>query len=184
MRFFHDELAPDEADDLHGTPLGDLLAGGGFCEIGHILPPDVETHLAEIVRRHLDDICKLASDLGVPREKLFTHVGGWKEGELLYDTALNRYSCPGWSFYRHAGDAAKDIGVQRVLQRSDAPYWGAVEWLLMGKHSTREWEDALVRTLSIPKCRYVCIYNWNGIRDDPAAVQGIERVLDMPGRES
>jgi hypothetical protein len=136
-----------------------------------------EDHLAEIVSRHLEDLCALAAELGVPRVKLFTHVGGWKEEELLYDAALNSYSCPGWSFYRHAADPGKDRGVARVLGKSDAPYWGAVEWLLEGKHDKGAWVDALSRTLSIPKCRYVCIYNWSGIRDDQAALEGIREIL-------
>jgi len=136
-----------------------------------------EKELAEIVRRHLDDLCALAAELGVTREKLFTHVGGWKEEELLYDAALNRYSCPGWSFYRHASDASKDRGVQRVLRKNDAPFWGAVEWMLMGTEDEQAWHEAITRALSIPKCRYLCIYNWSGIRDNRGAVAAIKAVL-------
>ena len=147
------------------------MAGSGALE---------EKHLAEIVRRHLDDLCALAAELGVPREKLFTHVGGWKEEELLYDAALNKYSCPGWSFYRHATDVSKDKGVQRILQKSDAPFWGAVEWMLMGTDDAKAWHDAINRALSDPKCRYMCIYNWSGIRDNRGAVEAIKAVLD-PG---
>lgn len=135
-----------------------------------------EDHLAEIVRRHLDDMCALAAGFGVPREKLFTHVGGWKDEELLYDAAVNTYSCPGWSFYRHASDPTKDQGVRRALRNSSAPSWAAVEWLLMGKNSEQAWRDALQRTLSDPKCRYVCIYNWSGIRDDQAAIAAIRGI--------
>ncbi len=91
-----------------------------------------EANLAEVVRRHLEDLCREASRLGVPREKLFTHVAGWKEGEKLYATAVNSLSCPGWSFYKHAADPLKDVGVQEALKVSDAPYWAAVEWLFQG----------------------------------------------------
>jgi hypothetical protein len=138
-----------------------------------------EQDLAEIVRLHLDDLCALAAELGVPREKMFTHVGGWKEEELLYDAALNRYSCPGWSFYRHASDPSQDKGVQRVLRKSDAPFWGAVEWMLMGTDDEQAWHDAIARTLSIPKCRYMCIYNWSGIRENRGAVAAIKAVLSV-----
>jgi len=138
-----------------------------------------EDHLAEIVRRHLDDLCALAAELGVPREKLFTHVGGWKDEELLYDAALNKYSCPGWSFYRHASDPAKDKGVQKALQKSDAPFWAAVEWLLTGSNNAEAWHNAIKRTLSNPKCRYLCIYNWSGIKNDRAAIDAIQRILGV-----
>ena len=137
-----------------------------------------EKDLAEIVHRHLDDLCSLASELGVPREKLFTHVGGWKEEELLYDAALNRYSCPGWSFYRHASDPSRDKGVARVLQKSDAPYWAAVEWMLMGTEDEQAWLDAIGKTLAIPKCRYMCIYNWSGIRENRGAVAAVKASLN------
>jgi len=135
-----------------------------------------EAHLAEIVRRHLDDLCSLATELGVPREKLFTHVAGWKDEELLYDAALNEYSCPGWSFYKYASDPTRDKGVQRALSRSDAPYWAAVEWLMRGKDS-KAWSNAIERTLSDPKCRYLCSYNWRGIKDNRAAIDAIQEVL-------
>ncbi len=138
-----------------------------------------EANLAAIVTKHLDDLCALAAELGVPREKMFTHVGGWKEGELLYDAALNKYTCPGWSFYRHAADASKDMGVQRVLAKSDAPYWAAVEWMLMNDSSAGNWHTAIGRVLTTPGCRYLCVYNWSGIRENKGAVEGIRRVLEV-----
>jgi hypothetical protein len=42
---------------------------------------------------------------------------------------LDGFSCPGWSFYGHAGEPGKDIDVQNALNSSDAPSWAAVEWL-------------------------------------------------------
>jgi hypothetical protein len=165
---------------------GELLPARGVVAIGYAAATTAglansgtlkEADLAAIVTRHLDDLCGLAAELGVPREKLFTHVGGWKEEELLYDAALNKFTCPGWSFYRHAADAAKDKGVQRVLAKSDAPYWAAVEWMLMNDSSAANWQSALAHTLAIPKCRYVCVYNWSGIRENAGAVEGIRRIL-------
>ena len=72
------------------------------------------------------------------------------------------------------------MGVQRVLQKSDAPYWAAVEWLLMGRHDASEWCRALTRTLADPRSRYLCIYNWRDIRNNLAALAGIKRVLGSP----
>ncbi len=179
-------LDQPEASDLQVELKGELVPDRGVVAIGYAAVTTAglatsgvlkEADLARIVTRHLEDLCGLASELGVPREKLFTHVGGWKEEELLYDAALNRYTCPGWSFYRHAGDAAKDKGIQRVLAKSDAPYWAAVEWMLMGDSSANDWHAALARTLTIPKCRYVCIYNWSGIRDNKGAMEAIRKLL-------
>jgi hypothetical protein len=181
-------LGRPEADDPQVVLKGERVPDRGVAAIGYAAVTTAglatsgtlkEADLATIVARHLKDLCGLAAKLGVPREKLFTHVGGWKEEELLYDAALNRYTCPGWSFYRHAIDASKDKGVQRVLSRSDAPYWAAVEWMLMDDSSATDWHDALMRTLAIPKCRYLCIYNWSGIRDNHGAVEGIRAVLGV-----
>ena len=56
-------------------------------------------------------------------EKIFTHGVGHEFGEKLYDAAVNKYSCPGWSGYWYAADPAKDKGMMRNLKRSDAPHW-------------------------------------------------------------
>jgi len=175
-----------EASDPHIDLNGQLIPDRGVWAVGYAAVTTAgmaergilqEAHLAEVVRRHLDDLCKLAAELGVPRERLFTHVGGWKEEELLYDAAVNAYSCPGWSFYRHAGDGRKDKGVERALRTSNAPSWAAVEWMLMGEHNTGDWVTGLTSVFSIPKCRYVCIYNWSGIRDNKSAVDAIKWLL-------
>src|SRR6185503_5435702 len=91
-----------------------------------------EEHLAEVVRRHLAELSHVAREAGLPREQIFAHCGGWKEGELLYRSAVNEDSCPGWSFYRHARDPHGDKTAMAALAASDAPYWGAVEWLPVG----------------------------------------------------
>lgn len=135
-----------------------------------------EADLAEVTRRHLEDLCRGAKGLGVPREKLFTHGAAWKDGEELYVAAVNSFSCPGWSFYKHAADPRQDVGVQKALKASDAPYWAAVEWLYHGRDETTEWQRALTNTLADPRCRYLCIYNWSGVRDNRAALDAIRGV--------
>ncbi len=136
-----------------------------------------EADLAEVVRRHLDDLCSVAARLGVPREKLFTHVAGWKEEERLYGTAVNEFSCPGWSFYSHAADPRQDQGVQKALAESDAPHWAAVEWLFQGPAAEKPWRDAVSKTLDAPRLRYLCIYNWEGIRDKPPVLAALRQVF-------
>lgn len=181
-------LDQSEVSDPQVELKGELVPDRGVVAIGYAAVTSAglassgrlkEADLAAIVARHLEDLSILAAELGVPREKLFTHVGGWKEEELLYDAALNSHTCPGWSFYRHAADATMDRGVQRVLAKSDAPYWAAVEWMLMSDSSSAHWHSAIGRTLAIPGCRYLCVYNWSGIRENMGAVEGIRRVLGV-----
>jgi hypothetical protein len=141
-----------------------------------------EADLAEVVRRHLDGLCREAARLGVPREKLFTHVAGWREGEQLYAAANNLLSCPGWSFYKHAADPRGDVGVQQALKMSSAPYWAAVEWLYQGPAEKAAWQRALTATLADKRCRYLCIYNWSGVRDNRAAIDAIRELVQTPDR--
>jgi hypothetical protein len=168
------ELKGEEVPGRGVMPIGYAsVSSAGLADSGALQ----EAHLAEVVRRHLDDLCALASRLGVPRERLFTHVGGWKEEELLYRAALNPYSCPGWSFYRHAEDPSKDAGVHKSVGLSNAPWWAAAEWFWLGEHDRDAWLEALRATLALPHLRYMCIYNWGGIRNTPALLEAIHVML-------
>jgi hypothetical protein len=175
-----------EAGDPRKELKGEEIPGRGVMPIGYAAVSTAglahrgelqEAHLAEIVRRHLDDLCAVAARLGVPRERLFTHVGGWKDGELLYDAAVNRYSCPGWSFYRHAPDVGNDVGVRRAVAQSEAPWWAAAEWFWFGDHPRDAWQAALRASLADPRCRYMCIYNWNGIRGNTPLMDALRHFL-------
>ncbi len=175
---------PEKDDPTHGIKINQIPDRGvttlgyaavktaGIADSG-ILTGAMQT---EVVRRHLEDWCQLASEVGVPRERLFTHCGAWSQGESLYSAALNRYSCPGWSFYSHAENPAHDRTVMEMLERSDAPYWAATEWLYQGKHSKDQWVAALENTLIGANARYVCIYNWGDIKKNEAATEAIKQV--------
>jgi hypothetical protein len=134
-----------------------------------------QEQVTEVVRLHLEDLCKTYAELGVPRSLMFTHCGGWSPGEALYSAAVNKYSNPGWSFYDYAYDPKKDLTAMKVLEGSDAPYWGAVEWLFMGKKTQQQWLSALEETLSHPKVKYMNIYNWASIKDNPDALGAIRQ---------
>jgi hypothetical protein len=177
---------PADADPKHGIKATELPARG-LVQLGYaavktagIRPAGqiTEADLAEVARRHMEDLARLAAQLGVPRDRLYTHGAGWKENELLYGAAVNKFSCPGWSFYRHAGDPSKDAGVQEALARSDAPHWGAVEWLYQGPRKVDAWRGALEKTLADPRCRLICIVNWSSIKDDPTAHEGLRQVTE------
>ena len=145
----------------------------GIRDAGELMEAD----LAEVIRLHLTDLCRTAAELGVPREKLFAHAGGWKENELLYKSGLNAYSCPGWSFYRHAAEPGQDIGVQNALKSSDAPFWAAAEWLYQGPRKVDPWHNALSAMLADPRCKFVCVFNWRDVRDSPEIIQAVQKLI-------
>jgi hypothetical protein len=179
-------LEKDSANDPDWDAKPEILPGRGYQPIGYAAVSTAglaksgeltEEHLAEIVHRHLDDLCIVAQKAGLQREQIFTHSGGWKEGELLYRAAVNGHSCPGWSFYRYARDPKKDKTAMAALATSDAPYWAAVEWLPIGARTDDEWHSAIRNTLAIDRCRYVCIYNWRQLKSNAVAIEGIRSAL-------
>lgn len=182
---------PASADPL--TPLhSDEVPARGMAQIGYAAltasglrtnGSPTEQELTEVAQRYLEMLCREAAQSGVPRDRLFAHGAGWKEAELVYDVPVNPYACPAWSFYQHAGDPRQDAGVRRNLGRSDAPYWAATEWLFQGPRETAPWRNALAKTLSDPRCRYLCVFNWEGIRSSPPVLRAVTDLVDASGRD-
>jgi len=177
---------PADADPKYGIKATEVPARG-LVQLGYAAVKTAgirtagqitEADLAEVARRHMEDLARLAAELGVPRNRLYTHGAGWKEKELLYGAAVNKFSCPGWSFYRHAGDPSQDAGVQEALAGSDAPHWGAVEWLYQGPRTVDAWRGALEKTLADPRCQLICIVNWSSIKEDAAAHEALRQVTE------
>lgn len=181
---------PPAADPVRALQHDDVLARGmvqlGYAALRssgrgtHGAP--TEAGLRDIARDYLELLCREAARAGVPRDRLFAHGAGWQDGELLYDVPVNPHACPAWSFYQHAADPRKDAGVQRNLARSDAPHWAATEWLLLGARDAAAWHQALANTLADPRCRYVCIFNWESLRDNEHALEAITALVNASHR--
>lgn len=179
----------DPKNDPHEKVRSKLFPGRGFQPIGYAAVSTAglaesgdlqEAHLAEIIRRHLDDLASVATRSGIPREQVFTHGGGWAEGEMLYAAAVNAQSCPGWSFYRYGRDPQRDKTAMAALANSDAPFWAVAEWLPIGVRTAEDWRQAITNCLGIPRCRYLCAYNWSAIERNVDAQDGICAVLSFP----
>ena len=124
-----------------------------------------EADVAKVTDKYVYDLCKLGSEIGVPRNKLFTHAGGWKEGELIYYSALNEYSCPGWSFYDFALDPSKDKTAMDAVTKSDAPFWCNAESFYFGGSTEETWLEYLNNNFSIPRLKYMVIRNYRAMKD-------------------
>jgi len=182
---------PATGDPVRPLKTDDVLARG-MAQIGYAALKSsgirasgtpTEAELRDVAQRYLEMLCREAVQAGMPRERLFAHGAGWKEGELIYDVPVNSYACPGWSFYKHAADPRQDTGVQRNLAKSDAPYWAATEWLLQGTTDTAAWQKALCNTLAGPHCRYVCIFNWESIRSSETILKAITELVEASRRD-
>jgi hypothetical protein len=170
---------PVEDDPQYGAVRADVLSRGlvqtGYAALktsGIRTSGDItEDDLVEVVRRHLEDLAKYAHDFGFPRDKIFTHGVGNENGEKLYDAAVNEYSCPGWSGYWYADDPSKDAGIMRNIKKSDAPSWAIVEWLLLKPYKEKElWQSAFESSLSYPGCKFIAVYNWEGVHSEGSRV--------------
>lgn len=177
---------PEDLDPTYKIQVYDLPSRG-FKTIGYAAVSTLglahsgkltEDQIAKVVQVHLERLSKICADYGIPRDHIFTHCGGWGVGDPNSAAALNSYSCPGWSFYDYAYNPADDHTVMAALQKSDAPYFSASEWLFIGRDTKEAWKSALQKTIAIPKFRFLDIYNWEGFKDNPAAIEAIREVTD------
>ena len=176
---------PPAGDPVQPLDPGDVTARG-MAQLGHAALATLgvrtngaptEAELRDVARGYLAGLCAEAAAAGVPRRLLFAHGAGWKDGELVYDVPANPHACPGWSFYKHAADPRKDAGVQRNVAASDAPFWAACEWLFQGPRTEEAWRGALAATMADPRCRYLCVFNWEGIRDSEPVMRAVDAFL-------
>lgn len=170
---------PPENDPPGGALVVDDVLSRGQQQIGYAAVSTAgirtsgdiaENDLVEVVRRHLLDLSKKARELGIPKEKLYTHSFGNARGEKLYDAAVNELALPGWSEYWNSTDIMKNQGVLRNLHRPQVQQWGSVEWLLLYPVDKAQiWYTAIKRTINAPGLKMMCIYNWE--------------IVDRPGSE-
>ncbi len=152
------------------VPLGyAALTSLGWKHDGPVTLEDQE----RITRNYLEFIASCCHQTGLPRNRVFTHAGGQCQPWSLhysYDVAINENSYPGWSFYflspRNAGDLRKS------LRKAEMVDWCAAEWL-PAANTAEEWRNAIDDTLGFLRCHFISVYNWEGIRKNPGAIQGI-----------
>lgn len=179
---------PESADPFRLLVLEDTLSrgvqqigyaavsGAGIREEGDIEEED----LVEVCRRHVEWTARKMHEMGLPRDRIYSHTFGNKHGEALFDAAVNEYSVPGWSSYWHTTDILEDPGVVRNIARPDVPHWGSVEWLLLFPTDRTElWKRAVSNTINAPGLKLMCILNWEGIDGPESTVpEAINAVID------
>ncbi len=156
------------------APLGHAaLTTSGIKNEGEITRDDI----AEVVYRYLAILSRAAYDEGIPKHLLFTHQGGTYppfEKHLPFWPAINEWSTPGWSFYGY--DPRRPRQLREALEEAKQESWAAVEWWWSGN-----WRSNFQRTLSWKDCRFVTVYNWQGFRNNSAALKAVhELVADAP----
>lgn len=156
------------------VPLGyAALTAMGWKHPGRVTLADQERVTADYLA-FLSGICRGA---GLRRDEIFTHCGGqyapW-EKHYSFAVAINGDSLPGWSLYGVLPEAAGDLG--RALEQAGLETWCAAEWW-PSADTAGKWEEAINRTLEFKRCRFISAYNWEPLRESPAALEGLRRAL-------
>src|SRR3546814_15600029 len=91
---------------------------------------------------------------------------------------MNKYACPGWSFYEHARDVSGDKTAMMVVEKSEAPYWAVAEWLDFGVTTEADWLTGFRNAFALPRMRYFQIRHWGSIEKKPdiGSASGRERM--------
>jgi hypothetical protein len=130
---------------------------------------------AEICRRHLESMSKIAFDLGVPREFIFTHVGA---GDMPASLAgVNEFSSPGHTFYSMASNPGKSKQWMQTLNTSTSKIWGAVEYFRQSNDPI-EIQNAITTTLKMRGMRVINFYNQRDIEASPNQKRVINEILE------
>lgn len=57
------------------------------------------------------------------------------------------------------------------------PFRGVTEWLFGGSWETGAWRNALANTLVNPRCCYVCVFNWESIRNNDTVLDAVRALV-------
>jgi hypothetical protein len=137
-----------------------------------------EAHITKAVQLYVQRICKITRHAGFPRSMIFTHAGGWKQGESIYTVADNSYCCPCWSFYgAYAERPYEEHSAMNIVNHSNAPYFSMGEWLIFGTRTCADWQKAMQSSLSVPRLRYFQIRHWGGVRNNVEALQAVHQII-------
>ncbi|MBQ3659775.1 MAG: hypothetical protein II963_06440, partial [Bacteroidales bacterium] len=67
-------------------------------------------------------------------------------------------ACPSWTFYFDMGLHPEETNAMESLAKSDAPFWGMAEWNI-GDQKEDVWYETLSRCYSLPKLKFVTLFN-------------------------
>lgn len=172
---------PDDHSPEKGWTFGQAALGyaavrtAGIKTSGELTKFDIE----QVVYQYLESLCREAHRRGIPKHMIFTHQGGtyapWDQ-HLSFKPAINDYSIPGWSFYSH--DPPDCGSLARDLESAGRQQWAACEWW-RGAADEVGWRERFARTLNFKRCRFVCVYNWNGFAKAPGGPAAVSSLLQQ-----
>ena len=176
---------PETEDPKTGVSIYDVPARGvaqigyaalttaGIKSEGDITAEDIY----EIESRFCKFIADIASEFKFPRELLFLHSCGTLGDKMA---CVQEGTCPSWTFYFEMGLHPEETNAMEALAQSDAPCWAMAEWNI-GDQNEDVWYETLKLCYSLPKLKYVTIFNAASVFSadgsvNEAAVAAIKRL--------
>lgn len=146
----------------------------------HWTKEQLSTMRVQVVRQYLDNLARKLTRLGIPKQRIYTHV--WGEApptdpkyENYADAAFTPYARAGISLYGHAEDPFSSIPWATAIKKYGNPSWGAVEY--SAEKAEDVWTRGLSNTLdSATPTKIITVYNWTEHKDTPA-MRSIELAL-------
>lgn len=132
-------------------------------------PKDLKIYRQKVVQQYLTDLSRQAVLLGLPKQRLYTHV--WAEVEAeetekyvnYFAAAQNIYSRPGLSLYNYSSTPFNLTVLDYQLQLTGEPRWGAPEFSTDGLSASDAFQETLANQRN--PAQLINIYNWREIRD-------------------
>jgi hypothetical protein len=182
----HGVCPPDFSKNLYG--------GGGVAQLGFKSALDLKllTSGQPMTRAVLDLIVASYVDFfdaeliaaGLPERKVYSHTGGTfgPKGPHSHFPARVGTVIPGWSAY---GSGVNKPPIDEFLDWSPeqrALPWSMPEWLPFSANAgtSKNWHDAWEANLNHRDSRFLSLANWEGVYQNPAAIQGITAALTTP----
>lgn len=136
-----------------------------------------ESDLARVTGMHLTDLAMKANELGLPRDKIFTHSWHFKNSGTNKLAAVNNYSNPGWSYYTNNNSGVRNISadIDNAINDSNASYWALAETLFQGSDTTSAWQTFFENNLDA-RCKFINIFNWDNITNSQVRLNAIRNL--------
>ncbi len=148
-----------------------------------------QSNLNAVIKYYLDSLDQFAYDQGIPRNKIFNHVGGtdlypgWvNKPNLVFQnssSAITQFGNPGWSFYGDITSNPQNYpGLTNALNQIGNIEWASPEWLTDASNYTN-WVTSLRNSLNFRNNRFINIANWEGMaRDKQYVLDAIKTVAN------
>lgn len=147
---------------------------------------ELDTMRREIIHTYFNELSRTANVLGVPKQRVYTHV--WSEaepGETLYTNAIassvTYFSRPGMSIYGKALNPLEFSLLKNMVIENGFPAWAAPEFAPLIRDDV-SWHTALVNTLdnSVAPAKLIDVYNETDILRTPAIPQLKDSLMETP----